>query len=147
MLPDLAGPAGTEIYMKKLWNRLLNYFARQPASVSSASARQECPRCASGMMPFPSVWRHGSGVAVVKTTCAWFLKPYTRLSAASDLLHSEEPNATWFQKPCARSSFAAAAAIMALAGKPQRKGIMSLAKRRHLGRAGAAAKDAGWRTK
>ena len=75
MLPDLAGPAGTEIYMKKLWNRLLTYFVRQPTSVSSAPARAECPRCASGMMPLMSVWRHGSNVAVVKTTRVWFLKP------------------------------------------------------------------------
>jgi len=38
---------------------------------------------------------------------------------------------------------AAAAAIMALAGKLQRKGIMPLPKRGHFGRAGAAATDAG----
>jgi len=50
-------------------------------------------------MPLLSVWRHGSGVTVVKTAGAWFLKPYTRLAAASNLLYPEESNATWFQKP------------------------------------------------
>ena len=34
--------------------------------------------------------RLGASIAVAKTTCAWFLKPYTRLAVASDLPHPEE---------------------------------------------------------
>jgi len=42
---------------------------------------------------------------------------------------------------------AGAAAVMALAGKISAQGIMPLPQHGHFGLAGAAATDAGWRTK
>jgi hypothetical protein len=51
MLPDLAGPAGKEIYMKEALKQVVDLF-RAPGSVGCCcSGTAKMPYCGSDMMP------------------------------------------------------------------------------------------------